>query len=326
MSLYKQYIKRLMAVLLTIFIGSFIYAYIYSIYYPIPLTSRISLDAKLKFIRDLPDRDNIDTIILGSSIGLNNINGPILEQKSKKIVRLLNMSAFSMEVSHFDTIVTLLSQFPHLKRVIYSAQSLDFTLGSSFSTPDMPLLTEYINLGKEKSSLKYALICFKDFVNIIKRQWTWKEKHLTHNAFENLDYDYTGSAGLHIYGKDIIPRRWNNPFVMPTRTKSYEALKHIITYLQERKVKFYFVAEPYRLPLVKKDKHLRKILATFHAKAKETVEVNKGTFINLHNKLHLDDKYFADRIHLNDTGNGIIANELAHWIDTHETPKGEKHE
>jgi hypothetical protein len=261
---------------------------------------------------------------MGSSIGLNNIDGAVLEKESKSVIRLLNMSAFSMEVSHMSQLVPLLEMFPNLKRLIYSAQSLDFAGGSSFDKPNIKRIKEYIKLGKENSNLSYAFLAYKNFVNIVKRRWTWKEEHLAHNKFENLDYDYTGSAGLDIYGDDIIARRWTNPFVMPTVNKSYIALDGMIKTLQKRGIKFYFVIEPYRHALVKSDKKLKKILDDFHHKAKKVVKKNNQNFINFYRKLHLPDKYFADRIHLNNRGNVIIAKEISKWIDTNEKETKDK--
>lgn len=315
---YTTYIKILSTLIILLFGSTFIYSYIYSKYYPIPLTSRISLDAKLMFIRDMPNREDIDTIVMGSSIGLNNVNGPALEKESKTIKHLLNLSAYSMEISHTSKLVNLFSLFPNLKRVIYSAQSLDFTGITPYEQPDMQMLKEYIQLGKNSTNFKFISYTFKNFINIVKRRLLWKETHLQHNSFLNLDFDYTGSAGLHIYGKDIIKRRWNNPFVVKTNKGSYIALEKMIKALQKKHIKFYLFLQPYRIPLVKNDPKLRSILHNFHNQATLVVNHNHENILNLHKKLHLKDKYFADRIHMNDTGNVIISKEISKYIDAHE--------
>ena len=111
---------------------------------------------------------------------------------------------------------------------------------------------------------------------------------------------------------------------MPTVNKSYIALDGMIKTLQKRGIKFYFVIEPYRHALVKSDKKLKKILDDFHHKAKKVVKKNNQNFINFYRKLHLADKYFADRIHLNNRGNVIIAKEISKWIDTNEKETKDK--
>ena len=321
---YKIYTYKMLLALGIILGSALLYSYWYSKYYPVPLTSRISLDAKLKFIRDMEHKEEVDTIIMGSSIGLNNISGPTLQQESTVIHHVLNLSAFSMEISHTLQLLPLFDLFPHLKRVIYSAQSLDFTGNTPFDPVDIDLLKSYTKLGKHGTNPRYISIVFKDLINCITRQFEWKKKHLAHNQFENLDFDATGSASLHIYGKDINQRRWKNPFVAPTNKKSYQSLDIMLKKLKKKHIAFYLVLEPYRKALVKHDKKLQNILNIFHTKAQETVLKNGEHCINLHQKLHLEDKYFADRIHLNDQGNVVIAKTLASWIDSIESSKGKR--
>lgn len=81
----KTYLKILFVILGTILAMTIVYAVDFSNKYPLAVTSRISFDAKLKFIREHIDVDTVDTIIVGSSIGLNNIQGTYLEKASKKM-------------------------------------------------------------------------------------------------------------------------------------------------------------------------------------------------------------------------------------------------
>ena len=76
----KTYLKILFVILGTILAMTIVYAVDFSKKYPIPVTNRISFDAKLKFIREHIDADAVDTVIVGSSIGLNNVQGTYLEK------------------------------------------------------------------------------------------------------------------------------------------------------------------------------------------------------------------------------------------------------
>jgi hypothetical protein len=80
---YESYTKVLISMFLTTIFGAVIYSYFFIQNYPIPITNRISLDAKIGFIKNRVDRDRVDTIIVGSSIGLNNVAGEVLEKSSK---------------------------------------------------------------------------------------------------------------------------------------------------------------------------------------------------------------------------------------------------
>ena len=96
---HKTYVKILSLMLIIVFGGAFIYVYIYAKTYPVPLFHRISLDAKMRFIRDMSDRDRIDTIIVGSSIGLNNIQGIVLENSSQEVKHVVNLSALGLKTT-----------------------------------------------------------------------------------------------------------------------------------------------------------------------------------------------------------------------------------
>jgi len=89
----KTYLKRLFVVFALIFSVAAGYVVYFNTHYPIPVTDHISFDAKLKFARDNIDPDQVDTLIIGSSIGLNNLLGSVMEKDSKKIKKVLNFSA-----------------------------------------------------------------------------------------------------------------------------------------------------------------------------------------------------------------------------------------
>ncbi len=315
---YKTYVKILFALLIAVFGGAYIYIYIYAKNYPIPLFHRISLDAKMMFIRDMPNKEAIDTIIVGSSIGLNNIQGIILEESSEKVKHVLNLSSFSMEVTHIEQIWDLISLFPNVKRVIYSAQSLDFTGESNFEKTDIDFVKGYTDLAPKSIDLKYSFYTYKYFLQCVERQWVWKETHMTNRKFSNLDFDHTGSAPLHIYGDDIIKTRCTNQYVAKTNEESYAALARITKKAEKGNIKFYFIAQPYREALIKKHKHIQENILYFQNRSKKVVLENNAYFLNFHIKLQLGDEYFADRMHLNDKGSRITTKALAKFIDENE--------
>ncbi|SFV55798.1 hypothetical protein MNB_SV-6-668 [hydrothermal vent metagenome] len=56
-------------------------------------------------------------------------------------------------------------------------------------------------------------------------------------------------------------------------------------------------------------------MKSFPEKISKIMKENGGHFFSLHTKLHLKDKYFADRSHLNDQGSIIGAEAIAKFID-----------
>jgi len=314
----KTYLKILFAILGIILAVTITYAVNFSKKYPIPVTGRISFDAKIKFIREHIDVDAVDTIIVGSSLGLNNIQGTYLEKASKKCKTVLNLSVYEATALQVEQLLELTDAFPNLKRIVYSTQYSDFPHAKTFKDYDPKFLIKY--LRDELNPIEYQTLMFQscqDLEFCITRQKEWKEKHGMNNKFSYLGFDSTGSVPLHIYGKDIIKSRWNNPHPGIMNPKSFEAVDRMSKRAQQKGIKFYFVQQPYRQPLAKRIK-VKNTLSYFAKRINDIVTKHGGKFLSLHEKLHLGDKYFSDRSHLNDRGSIIGAKAIGKFIDENE--------
>lgn len=313
---FKTYIKLLFIVLMSIFGVVFFYLYIFSKTYPLPILNRVSLDAKIKFIKDNIDINKVDTIIVGSSIGLNNIQGAVLEQSSEKCDSVLNLSGFELRPYQISQILELTPVFPNLKRIIYSAQFSDFSASAVLEDYDSNLIKRY--LTDTLSYYDHISIWFHSYQNIIsciQRNWNWKNKHMSNSKFTYLGFDHTGSVPLHIYGRDIIKYRWKQPHPQKQDLNNYFILDKMVKKVRKDNINFYFVMEPYREPLIKNFKHLRPTMTSFTHKVRKIMEDNDGNFMNLHEQLHLNDNFFADRSHLNDQGSVLTAEAIGKYID-----------
>ena len=202
---YKTYIKTLFVALATIILSAILYSYYFTKHYPLAITNRISLDAKITFIKEHIDLKNIDTIIVGSSIGLNNVQGEILESSSSKVKGVLNLSVYEATSTQIEQILELIDIFPNLDRVIYSAQYSDFAYAGKLKDYNSTFIKSY--LGDDLALTQKVSFYFDALKNIffsIRREWNWNTKYMQSNQFTYLGFDKTGSVPLHIYGKDII--------------------------------------------------------------------------------------------------------------------------
>jgi len=315
---YKTYVKTLSLLLLVAFGGSFIYVYHFSKSYPIPFTHRINLDDKFRFIRDMPNRDQVDTIIIGSSLGLNNIQGIILEDTSSLANHVLNISAYGLKTTQVERHLDLISIFPHLKRVIYAAQFPDFSKPLTFQSYDLEFIKEYINLGKDEIDLQYAFYAYKNIIEFTKNHWQWEKKYRGDMFNFGLAFDHTGSIALHIYGDMINKDKFYNPHPLNQSIENFHALTNISEKMHQNHIKFYFIVVPYRQPLLDKYEDLRVTMEKFIVKTNQIVTDNGGFFLNLHPKLKLSDKYFVDRFHLNEQGSALTAKSIGKFIDKSE--------
>ena len=316
---YKNYLRILFAILFTILTTVYIYTYIYAKQSAIPLVHSISVDAKFQFIRDMDNRKEIDTLILGSSIGLNNVQGVVLEKESTEVQHALNLSGFGLYTLQIEQLLELRSLFPNLKRVIYSAQFPDFSLATVFNEYDVNFIKKYIELGKNSIDLSYAFYAFKHFITVNKHDRKWEQTHLTNKKFDYLDFDHTGSAPLNIYGNDIIKDRWENPHRNHPIKENYQALWRMVNKIEKEKIDFYFVIQPYRAPLLTQYPDVQETLNSFDQDSRKIILSNHGKILNLHKKLHLSDEYFADRSHLNNKGSKKSAEAIAKFIDKSES-------
>ena len=311
----KTYLKILFSILVSIMSLAIAYAVDFSTKYPIPITNRISFDAKLKFIREQIDPDKIDTIIVGSSIGMNNVLGSVLEKNSKKVKHALNLSVYEATTLQVEQILELSDAFPNLERIIYSAQYSDFPHARRYKEYDPELLRRYIR--KELSPPALSKLHFNACNNLMfcqKRGETWEKKHTQSNKFTYLGFDHTGSVPLKIYSKKGVGGRWYLPHPGIMNHESFNAVGRMAQKAQEKGIKYYVAHQPYREPLVKKHKSVRDALIYFDDSIDKIMKKYNGTLIRLQ-KLHLNDDYHADRSHLNDKGSAIVSQEIGRIID-----------
>jgi len=311
----KNYLKILFAIIF--FIGTLATGYVYhfSKNYPLPITSRISFDAKLKFIRDHTDPDTVDTVIVGSSIGLNNVLGSVLEKSSSLVHHALNLSVYEATTLEVEQLLELTDAFPHLKRIIYSAQYSDFPHTKKFKDYDPQFLIKYIR--KDLSPLAEGKVIFdacQDLDFCMKREKEWRTKHMQSNQFPYLGFDHTGSVPLKIYRKKGVGGRWYLPHPGIMSNESFKAVTRMAQRAQKKGIHYYVAHQPYREPLVKKYESVRNALKYFDGRIEPIMKKYNGTLIRLQ-KLHLSDDYHADRSHLNDKGSTIVSQEIGKIID-----------
>ena len=314
----KMYLKILFALLFLIIAIAIGYAYYFSKHYPLPITDRISLDAKLKFVRENIDVDKVDTMIVGSSIGLNNIDGMTLASESRQIKSVINFSVYEATTLQSEQLALLSDTFPNLKRIIYSAQYSDFPHARAYENFDAKKLRKYMR--GELNIIKEWLIFFRACRNIvfcIQRQIIWEEKHMQNTLFSYLVFNKTGSVPLHIYGDDIQMGRWNTPHPGIMNGASFHAVARMADRANQKNIRFYLAHQPYRDGIYKSNENVRGAMAYFDKKILEVFSKIKGDLLVLQ-KLNLGDEYFADRTHLNDKGNVAVSKVIAKFIDEKE--------
>jgi len=311
-----SYLKQLFIAIAIIVALSIAYISYFVRHYPVPITDHISLDAKIKFIRENIDPDKVDTLILGSSIGLNDIQGTYLEQYSKKAKYVVNLSVYGATTLEVEQLFELRKAFPNLERIIYSVQYSDLPHEWMFQSYKPKLLISYMR--HELSFVSYIRLLFHACNNIffcITRQNEWQEKHMQSNKFEYLGFDRTGSVPLHIYGKDIISHRWRLPQPGIMSPKSFAAIERMTLKSKQENIVFYVAHQPYRKPLYVQYESVRNAMHYFDTNIEKIFDKTNSGFLIKLQTLGLDDRFFSDRTHLNDKGSVKTAKYIACYID-----------
>lgn len=311
----KTYVKiffTLFGVLLLAAVG---YVYDFSKHYPVPITNRISFDAKLKFIRDHIDPDKVDTIIVGSSIGMNNLLGSVLEDNAKTIHSALNLSVYEATTLEAEQILQLSDAFPNLKRILYSVQYSDTPHPYKYKNYDPETLKKYIR--HELSWVAFFKLMFHACNNLLfcyERGKKWEVEHRKPDQFTSLIFDRTGSVPLEIYREKEVGGRWYLPHPGIMAGQSFAAMARIAKKSQQKGIDFYVVHQPYRQELYDKHKNVRGAMKHFDKKVLQAITPYGGKLITLQ-QLHLENKYCADRTHLNRKGSTIVSKYVAKKID-----------
>jgi hypothetical protein len=315
----KRYLLILFTTLALLIAAATAYVYNFTLKYPAPITSRISLDAKLKYVRENIDPNSIDTIIVGSSIGMNNVIGSILESSSKSVKHALNLSVYEATTLEVEQLLELAKAFPNVKRVIYSAQYSDFPHPIRYKNFDAKVLGKY--MSNKLSYFGTLKLLFKACNNLpfcYERAKKWESKHQKPDEFTYLGFDHTCSVPLKIYRQEKVGSRWHIPHPGIMHGESFKAVDNIAKDTQKRGIKFYLAHQPYRPQLYKKHKKLRDAIEYFDKKIDTILNNYDNSYLIKLQNVPLSNRDFADRTHLNDIGSAKITKEIAKYIDTKE--------
>ncbi len=309
------YIKS--TILLAIFFYGLIILVLYQVEgrFHLPVYNHASLDSKLFFLKHHAEIESADTIIIGSSMALNNVNGVLLEDSSRIVDKVVNLSAWSMKCSYFLPMVKGIVNYGNVKRVIYPAQYFDFTPGEEAEGINSETAFGYLTRNPVDTFL-YVLRSSKNLINLIDQFQDW---HYFTNpkTYAYLVYDRTGGNQLDINKENANPHRWGEVdgyTLAPFKKESLNCLHELADMSQTYQFDLIFIVQPFRKSLVEANPDLKKIMAEFDEQTKKILKFDNTYHINAHQLLDLDDSHFADKSHLNIKGANVKTRKLTEII------------
>jgi hypothetical protein len=280
-------------------------------YYPLRVTDNVAFDAKIRFLKDSKRLVFSDTIVIGSSLGLINLNGEVLEEKSRSITQVANLSAWGDQVLQTEQILQLI-EGGDVKYVIFPLQMTDFSKDKKYDV-NFDELKKYI---EDKFTLHLYNKVFLNMFNFLKAFYNYKSFHLVENTYPCLLFDKTGGISYRIYGEDIDQEKWEDNRIFGLNMKNFVALEQMAKKLSAKNIKFIVATTPLRLPLLARSPEWEGQYNKFSNLMEEHATENGYHYLNLHQELLLNDVFFADSSHMNYEGSVILSQRIAEYIDS----------
>lgn len=266
---------------------------------PLRFTKSVSYDFKIKFAKEQLADKRFDTLIVGSSMALNNIDADVLEASSS-VHKVLNLSSWGMATSECLQLLQMLD-LSGVKQVVHSAQYFDY-VGEVDKVLDEDELAQYLNGGwvlktyfQNISRLPQNVWDYLDFGNEYGDSRT--------QAF--LHFDDSGGVNFERDGFLINQRKWQEIPAIPAVPLGDEYFKHLLAmqrFLAEKGIQLVVVTPPFRQELLAQSEEFREFFAA-HKDYLEQLSRSKGfLYVDAHAQLGLDDRFFVDASHLDSVG------------------------
>lgn len=274
---------------------------------PLRFTNSISFDAKLNFLKKSEKWNNVEIIIIGSSMGLNNINSGILSYEFQN-ENIVNISSWGLKVQEVFDLLKLIN-LSKVKKIIYLNQYFDF-YGESINDYNKEHVKKYLN---NKFDLSPYLKTFNTLNYDFKDYILWKKRYINNNYYNDLGFNEYGDVELFIPKHNINLKRWNEIVNTENLKNNFDSFENMIKFLNKNKIELIVVTTPYRKEFFSIDKFINQ----YNAYSMKILELNKQydfKYINLQNSLELSDTFFVDSSHLSSKGAELVSKKIVEII------------
>jgi hypothetical protein len=204
------------------------------------ISTSTSLNYKLThFLSE--DRANVELLVLGSSMAINNVDAGLLEQKTS--LQSYNLSSWGQRMNeNYFLLQELMPKMPQLKQVLIPFNVNDFGLGDKFSKKELKAYAS----GDLKGAAAFDYNP-NDYIKEVENA-----KYLeVRNHYRTLQFDRWGSALLHREEFVISEKRWNElPDYSAQDLESFKCYLDSVSVLaQSYNVKLFVALLPIRVDL-----------------------------------------------------------------------------
>ena len=270
----------------------------------IPFSSSISLDSKIYELK-LRNFDRLETIAVGSSMTLNNLNSEVWVKETGDS-SFYNISSWGQSITDDSQLIRVLVPIYHPSRVVIFAHCSDFY---NSGIENISLIGAYL-----RHKLQFSNVHFKVLSIYSDTEQLYSDAKKDTLEYTNLNYDAFGGVALNVYGSHIEDDRWNKTtnFVFSPDNGYYSELSDLCSYLKEQDITLIMVNTPSRFHYcsdriddVYKHIHHCDSILTSHGQI----------FINEMDFQAYPDTLFADCSHLNRHGASILTKNVCARLD-----------
>lgn len=307
----KRWLNVFFGTCTLLFLSFYSFIIISEAQYPMRISDSVSFDEKLRFLKNTGLLSRADTVVVGSSMGLYNLDDELLEQKSIKVGTVANISSWGLQTQQVEKLLQLLDVNADIQYVIYPTQVLDYAFDKKLDL-DFDEINKYIQ--NEFTFYMYNRVFLNAF-NFLKALYNFKSYHLTEDTYQSLLFGRTGGIVYRIYGDRIDPERWDDTRVFGLNQLNFTALTRIAEALKARGIQFIVVTTPVRQVLLDNNPPMMQQYHRYAQKMRNLAKNEAFAYLNLHEMLALKDAFFADSSHLNAEGAALASNAVARFID-----------
>lgn len=266
---------------------------------PLRFTKSVSYDIKIKFAKEQLAKREFDTLVVGSSMALNNVDADVLED-SEVVRRVLNLSSWGMATSECLQLLQMLD-LTGVRYVVHSAQYFDY-VGDPDKVLDEREMQRYFN----------GELVLKTYFQNISRlpQSVWDLLDLENEYGDSrtqryLGFDDSGGVNFEREGFLIDQRKWQEiPPVASTHLND-EYFKHLLAmqeFLMDKGIRLVVVTPPFRQNLLAQSPEFRNFFIGHKDYLKQLSRRAGFVYVDAHDRLELDDQFFVDASHLDALG------------------------
>ncbi|MCA0932387.1 hypothetical protein LCM02_07980 [Lutimonas saemankumensis] len=289
----KKFISKLTMISLPFIIVPIIFIVRFG-YPPPKLSSSLSFNAKILFIKENHLQSEIDVLAIGSSMSLNNLHTETLKNKFDN--KFLNISSWGQNIEEDFRLIKIFDSHYKPRIIIINSGYMDFKNNSK--SIDYNLVENYLfengNLVYRNINLKYLIKESKDY--FLKKKDTLN--------YTSLTFDDCGGINLQKSNFNIDPKRWEGIDIknLQLNINQYNYLDSISQYCMKKNIKLVFIQNPFRKNYyLNLDDQALNLLGTHINKIKSILNKRNQLFINP-KFTFWEDSLFIDYSHFSKEG------------------------